>query len=121
MNTTHSGLMTPAVEVDSTQRVWPTYDHDIGLTEAREMIGRWKRANPEKGSALAMTRVGLERVLGQDGCVGARAYFALNTDQTMTLVFVGVDGFGHDMDDGELADRTFPCPPFCAMDSALDG
>jgi len=120
MITKQSALLTPAVEVDSTQRVWPTYDHDIGLTEAREMIGRWKRANPEQVSAGAITRVGLERVLGQDGCVGVRAYYALNEQQIMTLVFVGVDEFGNDMDDGELAEKIFACPPFCPMDSALD-
>jgi len=120
MKTQSNTLVIPAVEVDSTQRVWPTYDHDIGLTEAREMIGRWKRANPDKASASATTKVALERVLGQEGCVGVRAYFALNTDMTMTLVYVGVDDFGNDLDDGELAERTFLCPPFCAMDSALD-
>ena len=113
-------FMTPVVETDSTQRVWPTYDHDIGLTEAREMIGRWKRANPEKASAGAITRVGLERVLGQEGCVGVRAYYALNAEHSMTLVLVGVDEFGNDMDSGELAERIFSCPPFCPMDSALD-
>jgi hypothetical protein len=120
MSTQQIAIMTPAVEVDSTQRVWPTYDHDIGLTEAREMIGRWKRANPDKPSASATTKVALERVLGQDGCVGVRAYFACNADMTTTLVYVGVDEFGNDMDDGELAERSFICPPFCPMDSALD-
>jgi len=120
MSITKSAIMVPEVEVDSTQRVWPTYDHDIGLTEARDMISRWKRANPGKGSASATTKVALERVLGQEGCVGVRAYFALDANQSMTLVYVGVDEFGNDMDDGELAERTFLCPPFCAMDSALD-
>lgn len=120
MNTRQSALMTPAVEVDSTQRVWPTYDHDIGLTEAREMIGRWKRANPALPSAAAITRVGLDRVLAQKGCAGVRAYYALNDEMAMTLVYVGVDEFGNDMDDGELAERVFSCPPFCPMDSALD-
>lgn len=120
MNTQRDALVIPSVEVDSTQRVWPTYDHDIGLTEAREMIGRWKRANPASVSASATTKVALERVLGQAGCTGVRAYFALDANQSMTLVYVGVDQFGNDMDDGELAERTFLCPPFCAPDSALD-
>ena len=120
MHSTKSAIMSTAVEVDSTQRVWPTYDHDIGLTEAREMIGRWKRANPAMGAASATTKVALERILGQDGCVGVRAYFALDASQAMTLVYVGVDESGNDMDDGELAERTFLCPPFCAIDSALD-
>ena len=113
-------VMPEVVRPDSTQPVWPTYDHDIGLTEAREMIARYKRANPENGSALAMTRVGLDRILGQKGCAGARFYFALNTDNKFTLVVVGVDEFGNDMDEGEFAEHLYRCPPYCAMDSALD-
>ena len=120
MDSHQQAVAMSVVEVDSTQRVWPTYDHDIGLTEAREKIGRWKRANPGQPSAVAITKVGLDRVLQQPGCVGARAYYAMNDDMTVTLVFVGVDEFGNDMDEGELADKLYPCPPFCAIDSALD-
>ena len=120
MSTQQFATFMPVAEPDSTQRVWPTYDHEIGLTEAREKIARFKRANPGKASAGAITRVGLERVLNQKGCTGVRAYYGLNPDNTMTLVFVGVVEFGNDMDYGELADRILHCPPFCAMDSALD-
>jgi len=114
-------VATPVIaEPDSTQRVWPTYDHDIGLTEAREMIARFKRANPGKASAGAMTKVALDRLLIQDGCAGVRMYYSLNPDMTMALVLVGVDEYGNDMDEGELAERVMPCPPFCAINSALD-
>ena len=120
MNPQNLAVVSPVVAPDSTERVWPTYDHEIGLTEAREMIGRWKRANPEKAGAGAMTRVGLDRLLAQKGCLGVRFYYGLNPDNTMSLIAVGVDEFGNDMDEGELAERIFPCPPYCPMDSALD-
>lgn len=120
MDWQNPAVVTPVVESGTSEYVWPTFNHDIGLTEAREMVGRYKRANPDKGSALAMTRVGLDRILNQQGCVGVKFYFALNTDQRMTLVAVGVDEFGHDMDDGELAERFMPCPPMCDPNSALD-
>ena len=113
-------VVTPVVEPVSTDRVWPTYDHQIGMSEAREMIQRFRRANPGQKTAGAMTRVGLERVLGQKGCTGLRFYYAMNPDMTMSLVVVGVDEFGNDMDEGELAERVFGCPPYCPMGSALD-
>ncbi len=110
----------PVAAPDSSVRVWPTFDHQIGMTEARELIGRWKRTNPDQKSSAAVTRVALDRILAQDGCSGVRMYFALLPDMTMTLVAVGVDEFGNDMDEGELAEKLFQCPPFCPMDSALD-
>ena len=120
MDWQNPAVATPVAEPDSTERVWPTYDHEIGLTEARELIGRWKRANPGKASAAAFTRVAFDRILAQDGCVGVRMYYALKPEGTITLVLVGVDVFGHDLDGGELGEEAFPCPPFCPMDSALD-
>ena len=120
MNRQHPALATALVEPDSTERVWPTYDHDIGLTEAREMIARHKRANPGKPSAAAFTRVALDRLLAQKGCAGIRFYYGQNADGTPSLIMVGVDEMMNDMDEGELAERAYPCPPWCPMDSALD-
>jgi hypothetical protein len=108
------------VETDSTQQVWPTFDHEIGLTEARELIVRSKRQNPGSKSAAMFTRVPLDRILAQKGCTGVRMYYGLNPDGSRTLIMVGVDEQGNDLDEGIIADRTFPCPPYCTMDSALD-
>jgi hypothetical protein len=120
MDWQNRAVATPVAEQPSTEPVWPTYDHEIGLTEAREMIGRWKRANPESAAAGAFTRVPLDRLLAQKGCVGIRFYYGLHTDGTTALIGVGVDEFGNDLDEGELMEKNFPCPPFCPMDSALD-
>ena len=120
METLNQAVVAPEVEVDPSVRVWPTFDHQIGMTEAREIIGRWKRAHPDKISASMFTRVGLDRVLNQQGCFGARMYYGLTPENIMTLVIVGVDEYGNDMDEGELAELSFPCPTYCPMDSALD-
>jgi hypothetical protein len=113
-------VATPVAVPDSTEKVWPTYDHEVGMTEARDLIARYKRANPGKLSASAFTRVAFDRILAQDGCCGIRMYYALTPENVMTLVLVGVDELGNDLDDGELAEMSYPCPPFCPMDSALD-
>jgi hypothetical protein len=109
----------PAIETPA--RTWdPTFAHEIGMTEARELIGRYKRANPGARSASMFTRVPLDEILAQKGCMGVRMYYGMNPDGTMTLVAVGVDAQGNDQDEGRIAEWTYPCPPFCPMDSALD-
>jgi hypothetical protein len=114
-------VATPAVESLSAPASFDTtFDHDVGLTEARELISRHKRANPGSRSASMFTRVPLDAILAQQGCVGMRMYYGLNPDGERCLVLVGVDEFGNDMDEGVIADRSFGCPPICAMDSALD-
>ncbi len=120
MNWQTPEVATPVTEVDSTQRVWPTFDHEIGLTEAREMISRHKRANPGKASAGAFTKVALDSVLEQKDCFGVRIYYGLKPDGSRALILVGVDEVGNDLDAGVVLDRIFECPPFCPMDSALD-
>ncbi|HEY2804345.1 MAG TPA: hypothetical protein VGI92_00645 [Gemmatimonadales bacterium] len=114
-----TAVASPVAEVPSSVRVWPTFDHHIELDDARELIGRYKRANPGSRSAVAATRIPLDRILAQPGCVGVRMYFALNPDMTPTLVMVGVDEAGNDID-GMLAEQFMPCPPFCPMNSLLD-
>ncbi len=115
----NSAVATPVAE-PQTEKAWPTYDHAISLEEARDLIGRWRRANPDKRAAGAFTRVPFDRILAQKGCAGIRAYFAMNPDETMTLVLVGTDENGNDIHSGFLAEQLFPCPPFCSMGSELD-
>ncbi len=116
----NSAVATPVAEPLSTERVWPTYDHRIELEEAQEMIGRYRRANPDSKHAVMYTRVPFDRILAQPGCSGIRMYYAMHPDGLPTLVLVGVDVEGNDMDQGELAEWMYPCPPVCAINSALD-
>lgn len=113
----NTAVATPVIE---TPRVWPTFDHHIELEDAQDLINRHKRAHPGSRSAVACTRVPLDRILAQSGCVGVRMYFAMNPDNTPTLVLVGVDAEGRDLDEGILGEYLYPCPPFCPMDSKLD-
>lgn len=114
-------VATTVIEAPPSPRRWdPTYDHDIGLTEARELISRHKRAYPGQKSASVFTRLPLDAILAQVGCVGVRMYYGMNPDQTPCLILVGVDELGNDIDEGVIAEKSFLCPPFCSMDSMLD-
>lgn len=122
MSWQNSAVVTTVVEpeINTTERQWPNFDHQIGLTEAREMIRRYRKANPSAIHSLAITKVALERVLQQKDCAGGRFYFGMNPNGTLSLILVGVDELGNDLDEGELAERFYPCPPFCPTDSALN-
>jgi len=120
MESQNNAVMSPMIENDPSVKIWPTFSHEVGMTEAREQIARFKRANPGHIAASAFTRVAFDRILGQKGCAGIRAYYAMNPEGFPSLVLVGVDEFGNDMDEGELAEESMPCPPFCPINSALD-
>ena len=125
MKTQESAVTTPVSimeEQTGTGTVaWPSFSHEIGLTEARELVNRYRRANPAQRHAVAVTRVPLDAMLAQKGCAGIRIYFALNPDGTPTVVVVGADEDGNDQDEGFIAEYAIPCPPFCPLNSALDG
>jgi hypothetical protein len=99
---------------------WRATDHEVGLTEARDLIARSKRANPGQPSAGLVNREALDAVLAQKDCQGVRIYFAQKADGVRTLVIVGMDEFGNDLDEGLILDRLPLCPPLCPVDSALD-
>ena len=109
------------VEVEAQGRPdWQREDHEVGLTLARDLISRSKRANPGQPSAGALNRGALDAILQQAGCEGMRIYFGEKPDGTRTLVIVGMDEFGNDLDEGLILDHTILCPPLCPLNSALD-
>lgn len=99
------------------KRGWPAGDHKIAITEARELVDRRRRAAEQPAGAFK--REALERLLHQTGCAGIRVYYGMHPDGQPALVLVGVDEYGEEMLDGELAERSFPCPPFCPMGPSL--
>ncbi len=112
---------TPATEQTTTAPApWYSFEHRIEHAEGHELIVRHKRAHPGERHAVAFTSAGLNRILAQDGCHGIRMYFGLNPDGTRTLVLVGLDAEGYDMDLGEIADKGLICPPFCDIGGSLD-
>jgi hypothetical protein len=95
--------------------------HWIDLKAAVELTTRWREKNPKAPKAMGFDRAAMDRILKQERCVGIRTYYALNPDDSWTLVMVGVDSKGRDMTEGELAEEMDPCPPDCDPRSVLGG
>ena len=76
------------------------------------------RSDPSiKGGAFC--RAIFDKILAQPGCVAIRYYYAKMDNGTPTIVVVGVDALGKDMEGGILGEVTYPCPPLCDDNSAL--
>lgn len=99
------------------KRGWPEGDHKVTIGEARELVERRRRAFEQTGGAFKKSA--LERLLNQTGCAGIRIYHGMHPDGQPALVLVGVDEYGEEMLDGELAERNYPCPPFCPVGPSL--
>jgi hypothetical protein len=101
--------------------------HGITLALAAEMTKAYREANINNIKASAFSKEAYERLLSQDGCVGIRNYMALTTEVShpgqagkLTLVMVGYDINGNDMEDKELAERGSLCPDICPSLNSLN-
>jgi hypothetical protein len=94
-------------------------DHQVDLMTAVRFIKNHKsnlKAPSIKGGFFA--RNAFDKILAQPGVVGIRYYYAQTDDGIPTLVLVGVDGKGQDIQTGFIMEKALPCPPFC-NESAL--
>lgn len=96
----------------------------IDLAQAAEWTANYRNQNEGVADAIKAHFFGreiLERILGQEGCVGIRMYYALDDKSQQQLILVGVNAEGQDMEDGTVADRSRVCPPDCGIESSLLG
>ena len=63
----------------------------------------------------------LNEILAQSGCVGIRAYRAIDDHGVLEFVLVGVTSAGADMTSGLRLDSSVPCPSMCDGGSSLNG
>ncbi len=100
----------------------PRQDHKIPLAEAAAITKRY-RDGVAKGAEIAqmLPRAVYESLLKNPKVHGLRTYYARATDGKPQVVVVGVDADGNDLlEDGDIFERGFPCPPFCSSTNPLN-
>lgn len=85
-------------------------DHSITLPEAAALTAQYRLENPGALLGGLFSKAAIELILNQPGCTGLRYYYAVE-NAAPTIVLTGVDAAGNDMDTGELAEHSLPCPP----------
>ncbi len=96
-------------------------DHSITLEEASELTRNYRnKAGKDAVKAGFFGKETLQTILGQEGCVGIRMYYAQEDGGTPVLVLVGADAKENDMTGGVLAERPIGCPPFCGVSNSLN-
>ena len=96
-------------------------NHVVTLDQAVKYIQNYKK-NPVAPSTKGgyFGRNIFDKILAQQGVVGIRYYYAAKDDSTPTLVLVGVDSTGNDMEQGIIAEWASICPPYCAQPNHLN-
>ncbi len=96
-------------------------NHVVTLDQAVKFIQNFKNhpTAPTIKSGLFARNI-FEKILAQPGCVGIRYYYAALDDGSPTMVLVGVDSNGNDMEQGVIGEATYPCPPICGSPNQLN-
>lgn len=92
----------------------------ITLTAAAAMTAEFRKNYPNATKAVYYTNDVYEDIISQEGCEGIRIYNAINSDNKLTNVLVGVDRFGNDMVNGKVYDSGLPCPTVCSNTNTLN-
>ena len=92
----------------------------ITKQEAIDWTGNYRSANPNAVKAHFFGKNKLQDILNQEGCVGIRAYYAIDDDGKKQLVLVGANSSEQDLVDGVILDKSIPCPTACDTSSPLN-
>ena len=95
-------------------------NHRITLEYARQLTQNFKDLNQD-GITIGglFDKESVMDVLNQPGCVALRYYNGINEEDKTVLVILGVDQRGHDILNGIIIERAFPCPPYCGEINSL--
>ena len=117
-------LMTLAALISSAStyaQAIPPQNHQISPADAKRYIQNY-RNNPTPDPSYKggyFWRQIFDTILAQPGCTGVRYYYAKTDNGTPTIVVVGVDASGNDMEGGVIGEVTLPCPPYCGTNGSL--
>jgi hypothetical protein len=94
--------------------------HKVDLVSAKKLIKNHRNSSKSpmfKGGFFA--REAFEKILAQPKVIGVRYYYAQTDEGNPTIVLVGVDDAGMDLQTGFIAELAVPCPPLCDDASEL--
>lgn len=91
----------------------------ITLAEGAEMTANYRKAQPNSTKAHFFGRDALHALLQQEGCMGIRVYYGMDSDSNKQLVLVGADSDENDMTQ-LVVDGSIPCPIRCGQANALN-
>ncbi len=93
--------------------------HAMSAPEAAALTQAFREANPGAETAGYFDRAAIDQILSEPGVAGLRIYQGMHPDGASALVIVGVDSQGDDLDQGTIAEKHRPCPPFCSRSGEL--
>lgn len=91
----------------------------INIATGAAWTENYRDEYPDRVKAHLYSKSLIENILDQNGCVGIRFYNAINDNDELCLVLVGVDSSGDDMTAGTLVERGQACPTACDTGSVL--
>lgn len=91
-------------------------DHRIAIAEAAKHTSRHRASlkDPAEGDHGASFHADqVLTILAQQGCTALRIYYGRNEKGSRSLILIGVDARGMDMESGPICELGMPCPPYC--------
>ena len=92
---------------------------EITLELGADMTAEYRDLNPNERKAHFYGKDILNDLLDQEGCMGIRIYFGIDSDGNKELVLVGADANENDMTE-LVVDISSPCPNLCDKNSPLN-
>lgn len=93
---------------------------EFPLETAAEWTANYRKSNPNGIHAHFFGKEIIEKILFQPDCVGIRCYYALDENGTQQMILVGVKQDENDLFNGVIAEKSWPCPPYCSNNSPLN-
>jgi hypothetical protein len=84
-----------------------------------ELTRNFRNQNPGRTKAFFIGKDHLNNILAQDGCMGIRVYYGIDSSNEPAMVFVGADAAENDII-GYVADKAKPCPTYCGLNNILN-
>ena len=96
-------------------------DHSISLNEAAELTKRYRdRMTGDQIKGGFFGRDAIQAILDQSDCIGIRYYYGLDANNKQVMVLVGAIANQDDLENGELAEFSRPCPDLCGINNQLN-